>query len=60
MERARSSISGGRCSGGAALNALKPLDYHLDLGRRLAPLREREEECAAGLPKNVPADQTNI
>jgi hypothetical protein len=26
----------------------------------LAPLREREEECAAGLPKNVPADQTNI
>jgi 4,5-DOPA dioxygenase extradiol len=43
-----------------SINALKPLDYHLDLGRRLAPLREREEECAAGLPKNVPADQTNI
>jgi 4,5-DOPA dioxygenase extradiol len=25
-----------------SINALKPLDYHLDLGRRLAPLRERE------------------
>jgi 4,5-DOPA dioxygenase extradiol len=24
-----------------SINALKPLDYHLDLGRRLAPLRER-------------------
>jgi 4,5-DOPA dioxygenase extradiol len=24
-----------------SLNALRPLDYHLDLGRRLAPLRER-------------------
>jgi 4,5-DOPA dioxygenase extradiol len=24
-----------------SLNALKPLDYHVDLGRRLAPLRER-------------------
>jgi len=25
-----------------SINALKPLDYHLDLGRRLAPLRERD------------------
>jgi 4,5-DOPA dioxygenase extradiol len=25
-----------------SLNALRPLDYHLDLARRLAPLRERE------------------
>ena len=25
-----------------SINALKPLDYHLDLGRRLAPLREEE------------------
>ena len=25
-----------------AVNALQPLDYHLDLGRRLAPLRERD------------------
>ena len=24
-----------------SINALKPLDYHLDIGRRLAPLRER-------------------
>ena len=24
-----------------SLNALKPFDYHIDLGRRLAPLRER-------------------
>jgi 4,5-DOPA dioxygenase extradiol len=24
-----------------SINALKPLDYHVDLGRRLAPLRER-------------------
>ena len=24
-----------------SINALKPLDYHLDLGRRLAPLRDR-------------------
>lgn len=24
-----------------SLNALRPLDYHLDLGRRLAPLRDR-------------------
>ena len=24
-----------------AINALKPFDYHLELGRRLAPLRER-------------------
>lgn len=24
-----------------SINALKPLEYHLDLGRRLAPLRER-------------------
>ena len=24
-----------------SLNALRPLDYHLDLGRKLAPLRER-------------------
>lgn len=24
-----------------SINALKPLDYHLDVGRRLAPLRER-------------------
>ncbi|MGI8705646.1 MAG: 4,5-DOPA dioxygenase extradiol [Sphingomicrobium sp.] len=24
-----------------SINALKPLDYHLELGRRLAPLRER-------------------
>jgi 4,5-DOPA dioxygenase extradiol len=24
-----------------SINALRPLDYHLDLGRRLAPLRER-------------------
>jgi 4,5-DOPA dioxygenase extradiol len=24
-----------------SLNALRPLDYHVDLGRRLAPLRER-------------------
>jgi 4,5-DOPA dioxygenase extradiol len=24
-----------------SINALKPLDYHFDLGRRLAPLRER-------------------
>jgi 4,5-DOPA dioxygenase extradiol len=24
-----------------SINALKPLDYHLDLGRRLAPLREQ-------------------
>jgi 4,5-DOPA dioxygenase extradiol len=25
-----------------SINALKPLDYHLDLGRRLAPLRDRD------------------
>jgi 4,5-DOPA dioxygenase extradiol len=25
-----------------SINALKPLDYHFDLGRRLAPLRERD------------------
>jgi 4,5-DOPA dioxygenase extradiol len=25
-----------------AINALQPLDYHLDLGRRLAPLRSRD------------------
>jgi 4,5-DOPA dioxygenase extradiol len=25
-----------------SINALKPLEYHLDLGRRLAPLRERD------------------
>ncbi|HEV2892107.1 MAG TPA: class III extradiol ring-cleavage dioxygenase, partial [Frankiaceae bacterium] len=24
-----------------AINAMQPLDYHLDVGRRLAPLRER-------------------
>src|SRR5690606_30425744 len=24
-----------------SINALKPLDYHVDVGRRLAPLRER-------------------
>jgi len=25
-----------------SINALKPLDYHVDLGRRLAPLRDRD------------------
>ena len=24
-----------------SINALKPLDYHLDIGRRLAPLRDQ-------------------
>lgn len=42
LERARTPLSGCGCARGAAVNnALKPMDYHLALGAKLANLRDQ-------------------
>ena len=36
-----------------AINALEPLDYHLDIGARLAPLREGRHDVRSDQPKEL-------